>query len=74
MDELDKGTRGIYALFSSVVAESSKWVAVIDAPENCNYTLIQSRERNLFKTPYTACDVKILVIPFLAKWALLYFY
>ncbi|XP_058886449.1 uncharacterized protein LOC117406250 isoform X2 [Acipenser ruthenus] len=43
-----------------LLAESSKWVAVIDAPENCNYTLIQSRERNLFKTPYTACDVKIL--------------
>ncbi|XP_041100062.1 uncharacterized protein LOC121312133 [Polyodon spathula] len=43
-----------------LLAESSKWVAVLDAPENCNYTLIQSRERNLFKTPYTACDVKIL--------------
>ncbi|KAK1118292.1 hypothetical protein AOXY_G38797, partial [Acipenser oxyrinchus oxyrinchus] len=43
-----------------LLAESSKWVAVIDAPEDCNYTLIQSRERNLFKAPYTACDVKIL--------------
>ncbi|XP_058877793.1 uncharacterized protein LOC117405300 [Acipenser ruthenus] len=43
-----------------LLAESSEWVAVIDAPEDCNYTLIRSRERNLFKTPYTACDVKIL--------------
>ncbi|XP_058884543.1 uncharacterized protein LOC117406275 [Acipenser ruthenus] len=43
-----------------LLAESSKWVAVIDAPEDCNYTLVQSRERNFFKTPYMACDVKIL--------------
>ncbi|MGH0190650.1 UNVERIFIED_CONTAM: hypothetical protein FKN15_048747 [Acipenser sinensis] len=51
-----------FLVLVELLAESSKWVAVIDAPENCNYALIQSSERNLFKTPYTACDVKILVI------------
>ncbi|XP_058885593.1 uncharacterized protein LOC117407195 isoform X4 [Acipenser ruthenus] len=40
--------------------KSNKWVAVIYAPEYCNYTLLQGRGGNFFITPYTACDVRIL--------------
>ncbi|XP_058886471.1 uncharacterized protein LOC117407000 [Acipenser ruthenus] len=40
--------------------KSNQWVAVIDAPEYCNYTLSQGIGRNFFITPYTACDVRIL--------------
>ncbi|KAK1168150.1 hypothetical protein AOXY_G11032 [Acipenser oxyrinchus oxyrinchus] len=45
-----------------IMNKSNQWVAVIDAPEYCNYTLSQGIGRNFFITPYTACDVRILVI------------
>ncbi|KAK1134393.1 hypothetical protein AOXY_G38279 [Acipenser oxyrinchus oxyrinchus] len=48
--------------FSFFVDQSNQWVAVIDAPKYCNYTLLQGRGGNFFITPYTACDVRILVI------------
>ncbi|KAK6466148.1 hypothetical protein HHUSO_G36723 [Huso huso] len=43
-----------------VLDKSNQWVAVVDAPKYCNYTLSQERGRNFFITPYTACDVRIL--------------
>ncbi|KAK1120888.1 hypothetical protein AOXY_G38742 [Acipenser oxyrinchus oxyrinchus] len=43
-----------------VLDQSNQWVAVIDAPKYCNYTLLQGRGGNFFITPYTACDVRIL--------------
>ncbi|MGH0163532.1 UNVERIFIED_CONTAM: hypothetical protein FKN15_045369 [Acipenser sinensis] len=43
-----------------LIDKSNQWVAVIDAPEYCNYTLSQGIGRNFFITPYTACDVRIL--------------
>ncbi|XP_058885484.1 uncharacterized protein LOC117405627 [Acipenser ruthenus] len=43
-----------------VLDKSNRWVAVIDAPKYCNYTLLQGRGGNFFITPYTACDVRIL--------------
>ncbi|XP_058885587.1 zona pellucida sperm-binding protein 4-like [Acipenser ruthenus] len=43
-----------------LIAQSNKLVPVKDAPKYCNYSLVESEGRNIFITPYTTCNVKIL--------------
>ncbi|KAK1142897.1 hypothetical protein AOXY_G36827 [Acipenser oxyrinchus oxyrinchus] len=44
----------------ALIDKSNTLVTIIDDTRECGYSLVHGRGKNIFTTPYTACDVKML--------------